>query len=148
MSTLKIVLAALALLAASCSAKAMGPPEIVVDQSACSHCGMLVSEPVYAAAYQASDREPRVFDDIACMLKAARQETASPITIWLQDAAGAGWIDADDAFVVAAAEIRSPMGGGLLAYRDAGAARQAADARHGRVLRSRQELIDWKGGAR
>jgi hypothetical protein len=40
------------------------------------------------------------------------------------------------------------MGGGLLAYRDAGAARQAADARHGRVLRSRQELIDWKGGAR
>jgi nitrous oxide reductase accessory protein NosL len=148
MSTLKIVFAALALLAASCSAKAMGPPEIVVDHTACSHCGMLVSELVYAAAYQAADHEPRVFDDIDCMLKAARQETASPITIWLQDAAGAGWIDADEAFVVAAADIRSPMGGGLLAYRDAGAAHKAADARHGRVIGSRQELIDWKGGAK
>lgn len=148
MSTLKIVIAALALLAASCSATAMGPPEIAVDHTACSHCGMLVSEPVYAAAYQAEGREPRVFDDIDCMLNAIRQETASPITIWLQDAAGAGWIDADDAFVVAATEIRSPMGGGLLAYRDAAAAQKTAAARHGRVMRSRQELIDWKGGAK
>ena len=78
-----------ALLSAACSAKAAGAPDIVVDVTACSHCGMLVSEPVYAAAFQAPGKEPRVFDDIGCMLDAARRETATARDIW----AGAGGRD-------------------------------------------------------
>src|SRR6187455_3583862 len=97
MSTPRFVFVAFALLSAACSAKAAGPPEIAVDHTACSHCSMLVSEPVYAAAYQAYGKEPRVFDDIGCMLDAVRRETAVPIDIWVQDAAGAGWLDADEA---------------------------------------------------
>jgi copper chaperone NosL len=126
----------------------MGPPEIVVDRTTCSHCGMLVSEPVYAAAYQAGDNEPRVFDDIGCMLDAVRRETASPITVWLQDAAGAGWINADQATVVSSARIKTPMHGGMLAYANAVAAEKAAAAHGGRVVRSLQELMTSNGDGR
>ena len=140
MSTPRLVIVALALLSSACGAKAMGPPELAVDRTACSHCGMYVSEPAYAAAYQVGGNDPRVFDDIGCMLDAIERETASPITIWLQDAAGGGWIDADDAFVVSSSSIRTPMNGGFLAYADVEAARTAAATHGGSVLRSLQEL--------
>ena len=146
MSTPALVIVALALLSSACGAKAMGPPDIVVDRTACIHCGMYVSEPVYAAAYQVGDNDPRVFDDIGCMLDAVESEAASPITIWLQDAAGSGWLNAGDAFVVASPRIRTPMSGGLLAYADAAAAQKAAAALGGRVLHSLQELKAWNGG--
>ena len=148
MSTPHLVIVALALLSSACGAQAMGPPEIAVDRTACSHCGMYVSEPIYAAAYQVGDNDPRVFDDIGCMLDAVARETASPITIWLQDAAGSGWIDAENAFVVASSRIRTPMNGGFLAYADAAAAQQAAAADGGRVLTSLQEVKSWNGGPR
>ena len=148
MSTRTLVIVAFALLSAAGSANAAGPPEIVVDHTACSHCGMLVSEPVYAAAYQTPGKEPRVFDDIGCMLDAMRRETAPPITIWVQDAAGAGWLDADEATLVASPNIPTPMSGGLLAYADAAAAEKAATAHRGEVLRSFRELMTLKGEAR
>jgi copper chaperone NosL len=141
MSTLRLAIVMFALLAAACSAKASGPPEIVVDRTACSHCGLFVSEPAYAAAYQAAGNEPRVFDDIGCMLKALRRETASPVTVWLQDAAGAGWIDSGTANFVASPRIATPMSGGVLAYADPAAAEQAAAAHGGRVMRSLPELM-------
>ena len=145
MSTPRIVFVVLALLSAACSAKAAGPPAIEVDRTACSHCGMFVSEPVYAAAYQVHGQEPRVFDDVGCMLDAVRRERVAPIDIWVQDAAGAGWLNADEATFVASAEIRTPMNGGVLAYNDAATAEKAAMVHRGRVMRSLQELIAWRG---
>ena len=148
MSTPRLLIAAFALLSAACSARAAGPPEIVVDRTACSHCSMFVSEPIFAAAYQAPGQEPRLFDDIGCMLDAVRRETAPPLNIWVQDAAGAGWIDAHQAIFVASADIRTPMSGGVLAYADAAAAETMAAAHHGEVMRSLPELMTWKGEAR
>lgn len=148
MSTASTVIFALALASAACSTKVTGPPEIVVDQTACSHCGMFVSELVYAAAYQAPGNNPRVFDDIGCMLDALRHETASPIDVWLQDAGGAGWLAADAAIFVASAGMRTPMSGGVLAYADATAAEKVATAHGGHVMRSLPELMAWKGDAR
>ena len=148
MSPANVVIVALALLSAACSTKVTGPPEVVVDQTACSHCGMFVSEPVYAAAYHAHGKEARVFDDIGCMLEAVDRETASPINIWVQDAAGAGWLDADEASFVASPRIRTPMSGGVLAYADVVAAEKTAAAHGGQVMRSLEELRTWQGGAR
>ena len=139
---------AFALLATACGAKAMGPPEIVVDRTACSHCGMFVSELAYAAAYQVAGHEPRLFDDIGCMLSAIRRETTSPITVWLQDAGGAGWIAADGATRVTSPHLRTPMNGGVLAYANAAAAERAATRHGGRVVRSLQELLTSEGDPR
>ena len=148
MWTSRLVIVAFALLATACGAKAMGPPEIVMDRTACSHCGMIVSEPVYAAAFQPHDEEPRVFDDIGCMLQALRTEAASSMNVWVQDASGGGWLDADGAIFVASPQLRTPMGGGLLAYADEAAAGKAASTLGGEVVRSFRELIDRRGDVR
>ena len=148
MWTSRLVIVAFALWAAACGAKAMGPPEIVVDRTACSHCDMLVSEPIYAAAFQTRGSEPRLFDDIGCLLDALRTETAPPMTVWVQDAAGGGWLDAGDAVFVASPAVRTPMGGGLLAYADATVAEKTAAARGGSVVRSFEALMTRRGDAR
>ena len=142
-----LMIAAFALLSTACSAKAVGPPDIAVDRTACSHCGMYVSEPAYAAAYQAPGEDARIFDDIGCMLEAVRSETASPITIWLQDAEGSGWVAADDAALVTSPQFRTPMNGGMLAYANPAAAAETARAHRGRVLRL-QELMKINGDPR
>ncbi len=133
-----------ALVTASCSAKPAGPPEIVVDRTACSHCGMLISEPLYAAAYRGQKADARVFDDIGCLRTAARTE-AGPLTYWFHDAEDRAWIDGTAAVFVASPEIRTPMGGGLIAYRDRAAAERAARTRHGRVIDSVVDLLSDKG---
>lgn len=148
MANPRFVIVAFALLAAACGANAAGPPDIVVDRTTCHHCGMFVSEPAIAAAYQAEGQEPRVFDEIGCMVEALRRETASPITVWVQDAAGDGWLNADEALFVAASRIRTPMGGGVLAFADATAANKAAAAHDGRVLQSLHEVMTSIGGSR
>ena len=148
MSTPRLVIVAVALLSAACSETAAGPPDIVVDRSACSHCTMFVSEPIFAAAYQAPGQEPRLFDDIGCMLDALRRETAAPIDVWLQDAGGGGWLDADEAIVVGSQQVRTPMSGGWLAYANEAAAEQAATAHGGEVVRSFRELMSREGDAR
>ena len=111
-------------------ASADGPPEIVVDRTPCSHCGMLISEPLYAAAYQAPGADARVFDDIGCLRDAARERSAARSRIWFHDAADGGWIERRrrPSFVASPA-IRTPMGGGLIAYRDPAAAERVG--RHG-----------------
>jgi copper chaperone NosL len=146
MSASRLVIVAFALLTAACGASAAGPPRIAVDTTACSYCGMLVSEPVYAAAYSAGGSAAWAFDDIGCMLKALRHEPASPVDAWVQDADGGGWIDADEAVFVASSKVATPMSGGLLAFADPAAARRAA-AKHGGDVRSFKELIVLKGEA-
>lgn len=131
---------AAALLTSGCRAAPSGPPALVVDRSACSHCGMLISEPLYAAAYRAGGVEPRVFDDIGCLRNAARAESG-PLTFWFHDAGDRAWIDGTVAVFVTAPEIRTPMGGGLIAYRDRAAAERAAAADHGRVIDSVTDLL-------
>ena len=127
------------LTASACGVRADGPPEIQVDRTACGHCRMLVSEPRYAAAYQAPGAEALVFDDIQCLLEAARKE-AGPLRVWFRDAAGEEWIDGADAVFVRSTSLRTPMNGGIAAYRTRSAAEQAATRDRGRVVLSFEEL--------
>lgn len=131
-----------AALGAACGATAEGPPHLEVDRTPCAHCGMLISEPIYAAAYRTPRSEPRVFDDIGCLLKAAAEEPrADALRFWFHDAATAVWIDGTDAVFVSSTNLRTPMGGGLVAYRDPAAAREAAAHQQGRVLPSLKDLL-------
>ena len=139
-----LVLAA-ALLAPACGARAEGPPEIVVDRTPCSRCGMLISERLYAAAYQAAGADARVFDDIGCLRDAARDERGA-LRIWVHDAADGQWMNGVEAFLVSSPSIRTPMGGGLLAYRDPAAAHRAAGQHNGRVIRSFDEMLKKESG--
>lgn len=144
----RLVIVAFALLTAACGASAAGPPTIAIDATACSYCSMLVSEPAYAAAYRPVDGEPWVFDDIGCMLKALRHDKAAIVDVWVQDAAGGGWLDAGSATFVVTKDVRTPMGGGVLAYADAVAAHAAAAAHRGEVVASFEDLKSRRGDGR
>ena len=152
----RVVLGVALAVSVACGVRADGPPEIQVDRTACSHCGMLISEPAYAAAYRAPGADARVFDDIGCLLEAARKEPeTSSIRFWFQDAAspqdgpraargrprGENWIDGETAVFVASPALRTPMGGGLIAYHDRTAAREAAARHRGRVVDSLNDLL-------
>lgn len=103
---------------ASCQPSAAGgPPEIVIDRTPCSHCGMLISEPIYAAAYRVAGSEARVFDDIGCLREAARRESQKDVRFWFHDASTGKWIDGEQAKFVTSPSVRTPMGSGTLAYR-------------------------------
>jgi len=147
--TLIVAAAAAAVLTTACVVKADGPPDITVDRTSCAHCGMLISEPVYAAAYRTPQSESLVFDDIGCLLKAAtREPRAIALRFWFHDAATAVWIDGTDAVFVSSRALRTPMGGGLVAYRDPAAAREAAARQHGSVVSSLEELLQrGEGGS-
>ena len=137
-----IAAAAAAVLGTACGVKADGPPHIEVDRTLCAHCGMLISEPIYAAAYRTPRSESLAFDDIGCLLKAAAQEPrADALRFWFHDAATAVWIDGTDAMFVSSTTLRTPMGGGLVAFRDPAAAREAAARQQGRVLTSLEQLL-------
>ena len=135
---------AIVTLAASgaCGVKADGPPHIEVDRTPCAHCGMLVSEATFAAAYKAPGAEARAFDDIGCLLAAAKRE-ADPggLRFWFHDAPTGDWIDGVDATFVKSDRLRTPMNGRLIAYRDAAAARRGAQENQGRVIRSLADLL-------
>ena len=108
-----------ALVTAGCSAKADGPPAIQVDRTACVHCTMLVSDERFAAAYETAAGESRVFDDIGCLLEAARHEPqAETLRFWFHDALTSQWIRGEEAVFVKSDRIKTPMGGGILAYRE------------------------------
>ena len=128
--------------AIACRAGEEGPPRIEVDRTACAHCGMLISEPIFAAAYRSPHGEARVFDDIACMLDAAgREQNPGALRFWFHDAATSRWIDGGAATFVSSASLKTPMGGGLIAYGDEAAAVRAATAQQGAVIRTVGDLL-------
>ena len=141
----QIALVAVVALAAACGVKADGPPEIQVDRTACAHCTMLVSEPRYAAAYRTADGEAQVFDDIGCLLDALGKEPKAPARYWFKDANDGAWIDGDAASFVLSDAIRTPMSGGITAYRDLQSAESAASRHAGSVVETFAELRRMKG---
>lgn len=147
MKTAAIALAA-ACLVAACAAPPVGPPEIVLDRSACSHCGMLISERIYAAALRTTDGGEQVFDDLGCLLAALRKPGNVAARVWVTDAAGAGWIDGAAALFVSSPSLRTPMAGGIVAFADRGAAERSAAQLGTAVVPSLTALLEQKGGDR
>lgn len=133
---------------AACAGGVDGPPVIEVDRSACAHCGMLISEPRFAAAYQTGS-DARLFDDIGCLLDSApRGVDRSRTRFWFHDVNTAGWIDGQAAVFVHSTHVRTPMAGGYVAYGDRAAAERGAEAHEGRVIGGLDELLkqERKGG--
>ena len=140
MAFARTALGLILLLLAGCAAQADGPPEIVLDRDACSHCGMLISEARHAAALRATDGTVRVFDDIGCLRNAAGGAT-SGLRVWVHDASNESWIDGAEATFVVSTNIRTPMAGGTLAFRNAADAETAAAKYRGRIARSMADLF-------
>lgn len=132
----------------ACAARASGPPALQIDRSACSRCGMLISEPAWAAAIRLPDGHDELFDDIGCLVATLRQRSVPEAQFWFHDASDGEWIAGAAPVFVASPALRTPMAGGIAAYRSRSAADQAASRFKGRVVTDLQALVGRDGSAR
>ena len=104
---------------AQCQRGATGPVAIEADDM-CSFCRMSISEKRYAAELIDADGEVFKFDDIGCMANFIKQKrNNSPVNaIFVMDFDRREWLRAEDAFYVRSAEIKTPMNGGMVAFKD------------------------------
>lgn len=131
--------------AGACASRPAGPPVIVLDRSACSQCGMLISEHAHAAAVRLADGNDLLFDDIGCLVAAARSLPKEGVTYWFHDAADGDWIKDVSPVFLASDSLRTPMGGGILAYRTREAADRFAARYAGRVVTEFDALLAETG---
>lgn len=83
---------------------------------------MAISEKQFAAEIIKNDETVLKFDDIKCMLRyQERSEDKQKLAAtFVTDYVSKEWIKAEDAFYVRSETIKTPMGGGIIAYRDKG----------------------------
>lgn len=107
-----------AMLSIACKNAADGPPEIVIDKSACTRCSMLISDGRFAAAIKVNSVY-LVFDDIGCMLAYAGEHKTPVITEWwVRDYIQDRWIGAEHAAFFHANGDLTPMGYGYVAVQE------------------------------
>ena len=140
LDTALFVLAAVALLAACTGGPAApAPAEIRYGETQCANCGMIINEPKFASslAYEESAGRYKslAFDDIGDMLAHMQKHPEiMPVGYWVHDYGTEEWIDATTAYYVESDQIRSPMGHGLAALADQGAAEKLAAEVGGQVF--------------
>ncbi len=117
-------------LMAACAPKpAGGPPQARFGQDVCARCGMIVSEPRFAAGYIDEKGESVIFDDVGEALAAVRQTPALKDRLYVNDMEEPGWLSAADAFFVHAPGLTTPMGSGIAVFRTRDRAASFAQAR-------------------
>ena len=94
-----------------------GPVPVPWDHAVCSECGMLVSEPAFAAQLHTRDGQVHFFDDPGCLLRYETQEAPPVHARWFHHQREARWLPGE---AVSFGEVSpTPMGWGLGAL-DAG----------------------------
>ncbi|HEY6929971.1 MAG TPA: hypothetical protein VJA66_09880 [Thermoanaerobaculia bacterium] len=76
---------------------------------------MLISDAASAAEAVFADSDPLFYDDLGC-LASARVAADRPFQIWVRVDGATAWRKASDAFYAKAADARTPMGYGILAF--------------------------------
>jgi copper chaperone NosL len=98
---------------------------------------MAISEKQYAAEFIDSDGQAFKFDDIGCMVNSLddKKSQAKPVAYFVMDFDEHQWVKAEDAFYVRSSELTTPMGGGIIAFRNQSNAQRAVDKYKGQLLR-------------
>jgi copper chaperone NosL len=93
------------------------PPEIVYGQDMCDVCGMLISEPQFAAALILEDGTPVRFDDLGELFHYEREHPGAEVKAWfVHDYNTEAWVNAEEAYFVMVEGFGTPMGFGIAAF--------------------------------
>ncbi|NNE71019.1 MAG: hypothetical protein HKN29_11740 [Rhodothermales bacterium] len=114
------------------------PQPFVYGEDQDAYCRMTISDARFASQVVTTTGKAYKFDSIECMssfLAAGTVAAEDVHSVWVSDASYPGaLIEAGEAQFVRSDQIRSPMGGGLLAFSTSDAARQHARQVSGEVL--------------
>jgi len=124
------------------------PPTIAYGEDVCAACGMIVSDPRYAAALVVQE-EPAgtrtlLFDDLGELFAYERERPQLRVLRrWVRDAASSvesasdpsAWLALEEAWCVFAESLQTPMATGVAAYGSQEAAERSAQAHDGEARR-------------
>lgn len=129
-----IILAALVVLT-GCQKTAIEPIAIEANDM-CSFCRMSISEKRYAAEVIDEDGQAFKFDDIGCMANFIKQKRndASIRATFVMDFDRREWLKAETASYVRSTEFKTPMNGGIVAFKDQSSAQAVVAKYHGQML--------------
>ena len=101
----------------ACSTPQDEPEALAYDHIACDHCGMIVSEPRFAAQMTTATGERYEFDDPACVFLYIQDRTPAIGHVWFHDSTRPAdkdaWLDWQQVSFVESSG--APMDGGLAA---------------------------------
>ena len=85
-----------------------GPAPIAFDRTPCAHCGMLISDPRFAAQLRTEAWDVLSFDDPGCLLRWRLEHPQPPAAVWYHHVHEDRWLrESETAFVPVP---DSPMG--------------------------------------
>ena len=98
---------------------------------------MAISEKRCAAEFIDKEGTPFKFDEIGCMRRyiSELQVKATVAATFVADFETKEWVRAEDAHYVHSEEFKTPMGGGILAFKDRSGAESALAVHHGELMR-------------
>ncbi len=137
-----VLAAAFAVLLVACGSAndEIHPPEIVYGQDMCDECGMLISEPQFAAALILDDGTPVRFDDLGELFYFESRHPDFEVKTWfVHDYNTEAWVNAEAAYFVVVEGFATPMGFGIAAF-EAQADAEAFAEEQGGVLMTFEEL--------
>lgn len=123
------------------------PADVHIGTEECAHCSMMISDRRFAA--QALNTKGRAwkFDSIECLRAFVQSGTLDERELhsaWVTDSGAAEWVRAELAVFVRSNAIRSPMGGGLVAFAAAPAAHAAVEEAGTGTVMSWAELLTMR----
>lgn len=140
MKTPGLFLAAFVLLPlAGCGEQpADAPPKVLLGESVCDYCNMILSDDRWATATiirGARGPEARLFDDFNCQVN---YETEHPDLVildrWSHDYTKHEWLETSEAFFLLTPALRSPMGSNAAAFATEAEAEAARSEMSGEVM--------------
>lgn len=120
------------------------PPEIHYGQDLCEFCGMIISDPRYAAGYLTADGEDHLFDDIGNMFQSHLQKQDEVRAFFVHDYKTQRWIRAETAHYMLSPKLLTPMLHGLAAFPTAEEAEVLAAELEGKVLTFDEVMAHYK----
>jgi copper chaperone NosL len=131
----RLALTTIAAFSISCQ-KAYIEPVAIAAEDICSFCKMAISEKQYAAEFITNDGDALKFDDIGCLVEHIKGVKRTEVAAYfVTDFESRVWITAEGAHFVRSAGLKTPMGGGVIAFRNESEARESAARFHGSLLR-------------
>jgi copper chaperone NosL len=111
-----------------------GPEPITYGRDACAHCRMHISQPGFAGELRDTNGVLTKYDDIGCLLHAMVALHHEVPEAWVEDHDGGRFLPLLSARLVRSERVETPMGYGIVAFKDEDAAQTFARAQGGEVL--------------
>ncbi len=119
-----------------------GPVLIAYGKDGCAHCRMIISERGLGGELRDGHGTLTKYDDVGCLLLSLWQRHEEVPEAWVEDHAGGGFVPLLAARFVRGGRVTTPMGYGVVAFRDEAAARTFAQEQQAQVATLEDLLRD------